>query len=133
MHGKLYKQLMGCRRWRELRARKLEADPLCEIHLAQGKWVAASVVHHVVEVESGHTEAECQQLAYSWTNLQSLCRECHKVVHVARGTWGRGNHRQREADRLEQWKATVGAALNRQDRDGEEETAGVSTMAVADG
>lgn len=103
MHGKLYKQLMNSRRWRELRAKKLQANPLCEIHLQQGKWVAASVVHHIVEVESGRTEEQCRALAYDWNNLQSLCRECHKKIHQERGTWTTKNHKEREDERLSQW------------------------------
>ncbi len=107
MHGKLYKQLMGSREWRRLRARKLAANPLCERHQAMGKVVAASVVHHIVEVESGASEAECRRLAYSWSNLQSLCRECHKEIHMQRGTWGRGNHHEREQERLGQWASRL--------------------------
>lgn len=104
MHGKLYKQLMNSREWKALRLKKLEANPLCERHLKEGKIVAASVVHHIVEVESGHTESECRALAYSWANLQSLCRECHKAIHIDRGTWKPEKHKEREQQRLDQWK-----------------------------
>lgn len=107
MHGKLYKQLMNSREWRRLRAAKLEANPLCERHLKDGKIVAASVVHHVVEVESGHSESECRALAYSWANLQSLCRECHAEIHKASGYHTGKAHQQREQDRLEQWKSQL--------------------------
>lgn len=107
MHGKLYKQLMSSREWRQLRAAKLQANPLCERHLKEGKVVAASVVHHIVEVESGQTEAQCRALAYSWGNLQSLCRECHAEIHKAERSHTREAHRQREQDRLEQWKSQL--------------------------
>lgn len=98
-------QLMRAREWRTLRARKLAANPLCEEHLKRGKYVAASVVHHIVEVESGHSEAECRRLAYSWSNLESLCRECHAEIHKAARSHSREAHKKREADRLEQWKS----------------------------
>ena len=61
-HSTLYQQLINSRKWRQLRAEKLAANPLCERHLKEGKVVAASVVHHIVEVESGHNEAECRAL-----------------------------------------------------------------------
>ena len=54
-HSTLYQQLINSRKWRQLRAEKLAANPLCERHLKEGKVVAASVVHHIVEVESSHT------------------------------------------------------------------------------
>lgn len=103
-HGVLYQQLINSRKWRQLRAEKLAANPLCERHLKEGKVVAASVVHHIVEVESGHNEAECRALAYSWANLQSLCRECHAAIHRDRGSHTRKAHQEREQQRLEQWK-----------------------------
>lgn len=107
MHGKLYIKLMNSKEWRSLRARKLAANPLCERHLRQGKVVAASVVHHIIEVESGHTEVECRTLAFSWQNLQSLCRECHAEIHKAARSHSLEAHRQRESDRLEQWKSRL--------------------------
>lgn len=106
-HSDLYTKLINSRRWRELRARKLEANPLCERHLKEGKVVAASVVHHIVEVESGHSEQECMALAYSWANLQSLCRECHAEIHKASRYHSKDAHQQREHDRLEQWKSQL--------------------------
>lgn len=108
MHGKLYIKLMNSKQWKLLRARKLAANPLCERHLEEGKVVAASVVHHIVEVESGHTEAECRALAFSWANLQSLCRECHADIHKAERSHSKEAHLQREQDRLEQWKSRLG-------------------------
>lgn len=102
-HGKTYRRLIGSRRWRELRAEKLRANPLCEQHLKEGKIVAASVVHHIVEVESGRDDAECERLAYSWSNLQSLCRECHATIHQERGFHTSEAHKKRANDRLRQW------------------------------
>lgn len=104
-HGKLYTQLMNSKEWRTLRAKKLAANPLCELHQQQGKVVAASCIHHIVEVESGTTEGECRRLAYSWSNLQSLCRECHAAIHKDRHSHSRSAHQQRAAEALERWKA----------------------------
>lgn len=113
-HGRTYQKLIGSRRWRELRAAKLQANPLCEQHLKEGKIVAASVVHHIVEVESGRDDAECERLAFAWSNLQSLCRECHAKIHQDRGFHTKGNHIKRANDRLRQW-------IERQRRTGKQE------------
>lgn len=104
-HSKTYQRLMNSNRWRELRAAKLAANPLCERHQKEGKVVAASVVHHIVEVETGTTDAECARLAYSWSNLQSLCRECHAEVHKDAGYHTRRVHEERANERLQQWIA----------------------------
>lgn len=110
MHGKLYIKLMNSRKWRALRLRKLAANPLCEHHLKQGKYVAATVVHHIVEVETGRNEAECRALAFGWHNLMSLCRQCHAEIHRAARSHSRDTHQQRERERLEQWKARLNPA-----------------------
>ena len=43
-HSKLYQHLMNSKRWKELRLKKLQANPLCERHLKEGKVVAATCV-----------------------------------------------------------------------------------------
>lgn len=108
MHSQLYIKLMNSARWRTLRMRKLAANPLCEHHLEQGKYVAASVVHHIIEVESGRTEQECRTLCFSWSNLQSLCRECHAEIHRTARSHSKDVHQQREQERLDRWKARIG-------------------------
>lgn len=94
---------MNSKRWKELRTRKLYANPLCELHKRNGKVVAASVVHHLTEVESGRTEEECERLAFAWNNLQSLCRECHNEIHAQKKSHSRQSHHDREQSRLQQW------------------------------
>jgi 5-methylcytosine-specific restriction protein A len=59
------------RRWARVRALKLRRDPVCE---RCGKKIA-NVVHHLVPIEVDYTK----RLEYD--NLQSLCRECHEIVH----------------------------------------------------
>lgn len=103
--SKLYTRLMNAREWRDLRTAKLTEDPLCEVCRSKGLVVAASVVHHLIEVESGRTEQECRQLAYSWNNLQSLCRECHSQIHQELRSHSREAHRRRSEDRMAQWIA----------------------------
>lgn len=107
MHGIIYKKIMSSRRWRQLRAAKLAANPFCEMHLKQGMQVKATCIHHIKEVESGLSEDECKKLAFSWDNLQSLCKDCHTKVHKERGTWTAKNHQDREKERLQQWATSL--------------------------
>jgi len=59
--------------WRAVREGKLRADPLCERHKAQGKDVAATLVHHR-DRDQWNTIPE---------NLESMCFECHEQEHKA--------------------------------------------------
>ncbi len=108
-HSKLYQRLMNSREWRETRTSKLQRNPLCEEHYKVGKYVAASVVHHIIEVESGRTEQECRRLCFDPNNLESLCRECHAEIHRARGYHTMAAHQQRARERLKQWVSRLRA------------------------
>ena len=108
-HSKLYQRLMNSREWRETRTSKLQRNPLCEEHNKVGKYVAASVVHHIIEVESGRTEQECRLLCFDPNNLESLCRECHAEIHRARGYHTMAAHQQRARERLKQWVSRLRA------------------------
>ena len=102
-HSKLYTRLLNAREWRELRNAKLDANPICERCYAEGYYTAACIVHHIVPVEQGRTEEECRQLAYNWSNLQSLCLRCHHEIHKAERSHSREEHQEREKSRLQQW------------------------------
>ena len=102
-HSNLYVQLMNSREWRELRAQKLRANPLCERCQAQGYVVPSRCVHHLVEVESGRTEQECREICFQWTNLQALCYQCHAAIHKAARSHSKQAHQKRASDRLQQW------------------------------
>jgi 5-methylcytosine-specific restriction endonuclease McrA len=67
------RQFLHSMTWRKIRLMKLQRDPLCERHLAQGQAVAAYLVHHVDENE----------LNIDDNNLQSLCNNCHEEMHKA--------------------------------------------------
>lgn len=62
-------------RWRRLRKRKLQANPLCEdphwTHLLLGRPVLAC------EVDHKQRRRDFPELAFRWENLQSLCKRCH--------------------------------------------------------
>ena len=65
------RQFLHSTTWRKIREMKLRRDPLCETHLAQGRTVAASMVHHVDGNELNNTDE----------NHQSLCNDCHEEEH----------------------------------------------------
>jgi 5-methylcytosine-specific restriction protein A len=58
--------------WRKVRAAYIAAHPLCEMCLADGRYVPANVVHHKKELSDGGT--------HDSSNLQSLCVQCHNSV-----------------------------------------------------
>jgi len=44
--------------------------------------VLAEEIHHINAVEDGLNLADMEQRAYDYENLQSLCHECHKNIHI---------------------------------------------------
>lgn len=85
-HSRTYIRLMNSREWKELRIRKLQADPLCErCKTLHGWFVPARCIHHIQPVESGRTDAECREICLRYSNLQSLCFQCHREIHQAEG------------------------------------------------
>lgn len=78
---KIYNKLINSYTWQQLRRRKFLANPVCEMCAAEGRATPTEEVHHIKPVESGKDEAEMRRLAYSFDNLQSLCKACHAAVH----------------------------------------------------
>ena len=63
--------------WRQIRKMQLHRQPLCEMCLREGRYTAASLVHHIRPLaEGGSNEAD---------NLLSLCSPCHSRLHAERG------------------------------------------------
>lgn len=62
--------------WRNLRAHKIAAQPLCEKHLQRGEVVAAVFVHHKQEVAGG------ADIITTLDRLESVCRSCHEKQHT---------------------------------------------------
>jgi 5-methylcytosine-specific restriction protein A len=65
------------RRWRRLRALKLEDEPRCERCLAKGFITMATEVHHRKPISQGGGK-------YDYANLQSVCGDCQDEAHGAR-------------------------------------------------
>lgn len=61
--------------WSKIRKLKLNEDPLCERCFAEGRVVAAVLVHH-----KDHDE-----LNNSPGNHESLCGPCHTQEHLSKG------------------------------------------------
>lgn len=65
----------GTQKWSSLRAAVLRREPMCRACRAQGRYVAATVVDHIVPVRDGGR-------MYDWFNLQPLCVACHNAKHL---------------------------------------------------
>ena len=96
--------IYNSREWKVLRLQKLQANPLCEAHLAKDKYVAAHCVHHKVPIETAKTMEELRRLAFDPANLMSLCDECHAAIHKAMGKGTTQLRQERAESRNERWK-----------------------------
>lgn len=76
-----YIKMINSNRWKLLRARKLQNNPVCEVCEANGLSTLATEVHHVAPVESVPHEIGMRQLMFNYNNLQSLCHACHAEIH----------------------------------------------------
>lgn len=63
--------------WRKLRAAHIELNPLCVMCKKEGRITAVQVVDHKVNVASGRSEQEREELMWNPANLQSLCNYHH--------------------------------------------------------
>lgn len=105
--SKDYQRLLNSKKWRELRAWKLQQNPLCEVCQANGYVRSAVDVHHKVPVESARTPQEMEQLCFNPSNLQALCIQCHCDIHRKVRSHSKDAHAQRERERLDRWKTEL--------------------------
>lgn len=59
--------------WQKIRDRYIKTHPLCERCAAEGRYVMATLVHHIKPLADGGTHDE--------GNLVSLCVSCHERLH----------------------------------------------------
>lgn len=104
-----YKRLIVSTRWRKLRQEWITRHPLCERCKEEGRTVAATEVHHTVPVLKGSSAMERERLAYDPANLQSLCRNCHRLAHIALMSRDPEERKARAAKEAEGFWATVRA------------------------
>lgn len=98
---KVYNRLMSSPAWRLTRQRHIARHPLCEECQRQGRTTSAVLVHHITPVETGRSEAEKERLAFDLRNLMSLCKECHKSIHMALLKGSREENEKRQRQRAE--------------------------------
>ncbi|WP_423252268.1 HNH endonuclease [Vibrio vulnificus] len=67
----VYDHIYQSTKWRKLRARKAKDSPLCEHCLTYNIIKPVDVVDHVKPL------LDYPELAYVFSNLQSLCHQCH--------------------------------------------------------
>ena len=105
-HGTLYNRWIQSKEWRELRDQvKREQRGLCKWCLDRhGCVVPAEVVHHMIEVESGKTEAEQRRLMFSRSNCVGLCKKCHSDYHNDKGYHKSDVVTERQKTRHEAWQ-----------------------------
>jgi len=85
-------------RWKEIRTAKLHRQPLCEMCMKENRYVTATLVHHILPLSEGGTNAP--------DNLMSLCDSCHGKIHSSRGdrwhnTNGTGSRNAGESEKTE--------------------------------
>lgn len=68
-------------RWREVRRVKLMNDPLCEMCAEEGRTAPAEDIHHITSFMSTNDPVKRRWLAYDYSNLMSLCKQCHQKIH----------------------------------------------------
>ena len=77
-----YIKLINASKWRKLRLKKLQSNPLCECEECRDKITPATEVHHITPVESVTLLTQMELLAYDWNNLMSVSHECHIRIHT---------------------------------------------------
>ena len=60
--------------WKKIRARFLNQHPLCEMCRRQGRYTAATEVHHIKPLAEGGTN--------DFNNLMALCKPCHSSITI---------------------------------------------------
>ena len=62
------------RAWRRIRARYIQAHPLCEQCQSEGRLTPAEEVHHILPLADGGT--------HDVRNLMALCKSCHSRITI---------------------------------------------------
>lgn len=102
-HCPTYVRLMNSSEWRRLRTEVISEQPVCQAC----QRAASQCVHHIVEVESGRTDAEMERIAFNRANLQALCFHCHSEIHRAKRSHSKQAHKRRASEALERFKQRI--------------------------
>jgi 5-methylcytosine-specific restriction protein A len=63
--------------WRKLSKSYRVENPFCEVCFDRGKLTAVQEVHHKIKI------SDRPDLRLEWSNLMSVCRQCHKEIEGA--------------------------------------------------
>ena len=77
-----YIKLINSKRWKVLRIKKLQSQPLCERCKDKDKITSATEVHHITPVESVTRIEQMEIFMFDYNNLMSVCSECHNEIHA---------------------------------------------------
>ena len=100
----LYTRLLRSVKWKRVRLKQLSEHPYCEECIKSNRYTAATVVHHRIPVASAASTAAAIRLCFDETNLQSLCRECHRQHHNAEHYHTASAHQTRERNKVERFR-----------------------------
>lgn len=67
-------------KWRKIRNRYINNNPLCEECLKDGRFTKAEEVHHILPLRRGGNHDE--------SNLMALCKSCHSKISILVGVMG---------------------------------------------
>lgn len=98
-----YTEIINSQEWRLIRRRKLNKSPTCERCSEQGFVKVATEVHHILPIESGLNTMEMRRLAFTFSNLMSVCHQCHVDLHDAMGRTGRAAAKRLAKEHLERF------------------------------
>ena len=96
-------RIYNSREWRQIRDAKKDKDPLCELCLKRGKWVQAQAVHHIIPIETATDFRQMKELAFRFSNLLSVCYECHAEIHKALKSQTREGHQRASQAAVDRW------------------------------
>jgi 5-methylcytosine-specific restriction protein A len=96
-------RIYNSKEWKLVRNAKLNKDPLCEECKRRDKWVSATCVHHIIPIETATDYHQMQELAFRFTNLMSLCYQCHSDIHKALNSRSREGHAKATQTALDRW------------------------------
>jgi len=76
-----YQSIYQNPKWKRLREKKFNANPLCEKCLEAGIYTNTAEIHHIIPFKYGKEKWEVHTLAFNFLNTMSLCVKCHKEAH----------------------------------------------------
>lgn len=98
-------RIYNSKEWRMVRNAKREHDPLCELCLERGKWVPTQAIHHIIPIETATDFRQMKELAFRYSNLMSVCFECHAKIHKELKSQTREGHQKASQAAVDRWLA----------------------------